>query len=65
MSAGFTPAISLYVDCASEAEIDRLFAQLSEGGSILMPLASYPFSEKFCWLADRFGVSWQLSLTGS
>lgn len=59
---GFTPAISLYVDCASESEIDRLFAALSEGGAILMPLARYPFSEKFAWVNDRFGVSWQLSL---
>ena len=54
--------ISLFVDCANEAEIDRLFAELSEGGSVLMPLAAYPFSRKFGWLADKFGVSWQLNL---
>lgn len=58
----FTPAMSLYVSCETEAEIDRLFAALSEGGSVMMPLAAYPFSEKFGWLADRFGVSWQLTL---
>jgi predicted 3-demethylubiquinone-9 3-methyltransferase (glyoxalase superfamily) len=35
---------------------------LSEGGSVLMPLDAYPFSRKFGWVADRFGVSWQLTL---
>lgn len=58
----FTPAISIFVDCESEAEIDNLFAKLSEGGQALMPLAAYPFARKFGWTADRFGVSWQLSL---
>ncbi|MFN3428607.1 MAG: VOC family protein [Candidatus Sericytochromatia bacterium] len=58
----FTPSISLYVTCETEAEIDRLFAALSEGGSVMMPLAAYPFSPKFGWAADRFGVSWQLTL---
>ncbi|MGK7378727.1 VOC family protein [Planococcus sp. 1R117A] len=57
----FTPAISLYVTCDSEEEIDRVFAQLSEGGGVLMPLDEYPFSKKFGWLVDRFGVSWQLN----
>jgi len=59
---GFTPATSLFVDCGSEAEIDELFARLSEGGKVMMPLDKYPFSKRFGWLADRFGVSWQLSL---
>ena len=58
----FTPSMSLYVRCDSEEEIDRVFATLSQGGQILMPLDEYPFSAKFGWLADRFGVSWQLSL---
>ncbi len=58
----FTPSMSLYVRCEDEAEIDRVFAALSAGGQILMPLEQYPFSKKFGWLADRFGVSWQLSL---
>jgi|SRR5208283_160715 len=58
----FTPAISLYVKCATENEIDHLFRELSDNGSVLMPLAKYPFSEKFGWINDRFGVSWQLSL---
>jgi predicted 3-demethylubiquinone-9 3-methyltransferase (glyoxalase superfamily) len=59
---GFTPAMSLYVTCKDEAEIDRLFAALAEGGSELMPLDSYDFSRRFGWVNDRFGVSWQLTL---
>ena len=58
----FTPSMSLYVRCATEEEIDSVFAILSQDGQILMPLDRYPFSPKFGWLADRFGVSWQLSL---
>ena len=57
----FTPAMSLYVSCESDDEIEKLFKELSNGGSILMPLAAYPFSKKYTWLNDRFGVSWQLS----
>lgn len=58
----FTPAISLYVECGSEAELDRLFAALSDGGAVLMPLGAYPMSAKFGWVQDKFGVSWQLNL---
>lgn len=60
----FTPAMSLFVDVTSEAEIDALFAKLSEGGRVFMPLAAYPFSRRFGWLSDKFGVSWQLNLAG-
>jgi predicted 3-demethylubiquinone-9 3-methyltransferase (glyoxalase superfamily) len=59
---GFTPAMSLFITCRTEAEVDSLFARLSEGGQIMMPLAAYPFAKKFAWVADRFGVSWQMSL---
>ncbi len=58
----FTPAISLYINCATEAEIDRLFERLSSDGTVFMPLAAYPFSDKFGWVADKYGVSWQLNL---
>ncbi len=61
----FTPAMSIYVQCETEAEVDALFARLAEGGQVLMPLDTYPFSPKFGWLADRFGVSWQLNLRKS
>ncbi len=59
----FTPAVSIYVDCEAEDEIYKLFLNLSEGGQTLMPLDTYPFAAKFTWVVDRFGVSWQLSLT--
>jgi predicted 3-demethylubiquinone-9 3-methyltransferase (glyoxalase superfamily) len=58
----FTPAISLFVDCATASEVDALFAQLATGGRVLMPLDAYPFSRSFAWVNDRFGVSWQLNL---
>lgn len=58
----FTPSVSLFVDCADEAELDRLFAALSEKGAVLMPLGDYGFSRKFGWVNDRYGVSWQLNL---
>ncbi|PKW11799.1 Glyoxalase superfamily enzyme, possibly 3-demethylubiquinone-9 3-methyltransferase [Streptomyces sp. 1222.5] len=60
---GFTPAISLFVQCEDEAEIDRLYAALAEQGTELMPLGDYGFSPKFGWINDRFGVSWQLNLS--
>lgn len=58
----FTPAVSLYVTCTTQKEIEQVFEQLSTGGEILMPLDAYPFSEKYGWLTDKFGVSWQLNL---
>jgi predicted 3-demethylubiquinone-9 3-methyltransferase (glyoxalase superfamily) len=58
----FTPAMSLFVDCDSEQRLDEAFAELSGAGTVLMPLQAYPFSPKFGWLADRYGVSWQLNL---
>lgn len=53
----FTPSISIYINCDTEAETDDLFDKLSAGGNIMMPLNAYPFSKKFAWFSDRFGVS--------
>lgn len=60
----FTPAMSIFVDCDREEEVDELYARLSDSGSVLMPLQAYPFSPRFGWVDDRFGVSWQLNLAG-
>jgi len=56
----FTPAASLFVECESEAELRRLAEAL--GAQTLMPVASYGFSQLFAWVADKYGVSWQLNL---
>jgi predicted 3-demethylubiquinone-9 3-methyltransferase (glyoxalase superfamily) len=58
----FTPSISLFVDCKEEREVEELFGKLSVGGKVLMPLNNYGFSQQFGWVADRFGVSWQINL---
>lgn len=48
---------------ATRKKLDTVWERLSEGGSVLMPLDKYPFSERYGWIQDRFGVSWQLILT--
>lgn len=60
-----TPAISISVQCDTEEEIDRYWAALIEGGEALMELQEYPFSDKYGWLNDRYGVSWQFNLAPS
>lgn len=58
----FTPAISFAVRCRTTEEVDGLWDKLSEGGSPLMPLDSYPFSDRYGWTSDRFGLNWQVML---
>lgn len=59
---GFTPAVSLALRAKSADAVDDIFARLSRDGAVLMPLDRYPFSERFGWVTDRFGVSWQVTL---
>ena len=61
----FTPAISFFVQCKTRSEIEELWNKLSKGSKVLMELDKYPFSERFGWLEDSFGVSWQLILTSA
>lgn len=56
----FTPAVSFLIACDSQAEVDALWEKLSPGGEVLMPLDRYPFSDKYGWVADRYGLSWQI-----
>ncbi len=58
----FTPSVSMFVECPSVEEIERLAAALADGGGVLMPLDDYGFSRRFGWVNDRFGVSWQINL---
>ena len=60
----FTPSMSIFVDFDTRDELEAVFAKLSEGGKIMMPLDNYGFSNRFGWIADRYGVSWQLNLPG-
>lgn len=59
----FNPSVSFLVRCATKEEVDRLWSRLSEG-TPLMPLDSYPFSERYGWTQDRYGLSWQIMHEG-
>jgi predicted 3-demethylubiquinone-9 3-methyltransferase (glyoxalase superfamily) len=65
----FNPSISLMVnfdpaqDKDAKTRIDKVWGKLSAGGNILMPLDKYPFSERYGWVQDKYGLSWQLILT--
>lgn len=61
----FNPSISLFVICRDEAEINRLWKQLFEGGEALLPLDSYDWSPRYGWLQDRYGLNWQLMIDDS
>jgi predicted 3-demethylubiquinone-9 3-methyltransferase (glyoxalase superfamily) len=55
------PSISFFVVCETEAEVDKAWSMLTDGGSVLMALDKYEWSEKYGWVQDKFGVNWQLS----
>jgi predicted 3-demethylubiquinone-9 3-methyltransferase (glyoxalase superfamily) len=58
----FSLATSFFVNGETEEEIDNLWRELSNAGTVLMDFQTYSFSEKFGWLMDRYGLSWQLNL---
>jgi len=60
----FTPAVSFLVACATKEEVDALWARLSESGAALMELGAYPFSERYGWTQDKYGLSWQVMAMG-
>ncbi len=65
----FNPSISFMVnfdpsqDTEAQTRIDAVWARLVDGGTVLMPLDTYPFSERYGWVQDKYGLSWQLILT--
>lgn len=65
----FNPSVSFFVnfdpsrDQDARNNLDTLWERLSEGGTALMPLDKYPFSEHYGWVQDKYGLSWQLILT--
>jgi predicted 3-demethylubiquinone-9 3-methyltransferase (glyoxalase superfamily) len=69
LSAGpyfkFTPAVSFLIACSTVAEVEELWEKLSPNGEVLMPLDKYPFSEKYGWVMDKYGLSWQVMGMGN
>lgn len=57
------PAVSLYVTCVNEEEINTKFKILSEDGIVMMAPGTYPWSSYYTFFEDKFGVSWQLTLS--
>jgi predicted 3-demethylubiquinone-9 3-methyltransferase (glyoxalase superfamily) len=60
----FNPSISFLISCNSREEVDDFWNKLADGGKALMPLDSYPFSERYGWTEDRYGLSWQIMHAG-
>lgn len=65
----FNPSVSFMVnfdpslDEEAENRINEVWAKLADGGKVLMPLDKYPFSQRYGWIQDKYGLSWQLILT--
>jgi predicted 3-demethylubiquinone-9 3-methyltransferase (glyoxalase superfamily) len=60
----FNPSVSFLVVCNTKEEVDELWGNLSTGGVALMELGEYPFSEKYGWVQDKYGLSWQVIYMG-
>lgn len=59
----FNPSISFHVKLKTKNEVDRAWKKLSKGGKVLMELGKYPFSERYGWIQDKYGLSWQIIYT--
>jgi PhnB protein len=53
--------VALSLNCSSDEEIENYYAQLTEGGTVTMPLADTFWSAKFAMFTDQFGISWMLN----
>jgi uncharacterized glyoxalase superfamily protein PhnB len=56
--------VSFHIKCSTKEEVDAIWERLSPGGKVLMPLDRYPFSERYGWLEDKYGLSWQVISAG-
>ncbi len=56
----FNPSISFFVICETESEVDSVWNKLLKDALVMMPMDKYPWSEKYGWLQDKFGISWQV-----
>lgn len=56
----FNPSISFFAIFETVEEVDGVWQKLRDGGEVLMPLKNYGWSERYGWVTDRFGISWQL-----
>jgi len=61
----FTPAISLFVLCETIEDTNKTWDKLIEGGKALIEIDKQPWSERYGWLQDKFGLSWQISIVNN
>jgi len=61
----FNPSVSFHIKFKTKDEVDAIWEKLSAGGKILMPLDAYPFSERYGWIEDKYGLSWQVIYAGT
>jgi predicted 3-demethylubiquinone-9 3-methyltransferase (glyoxalase superfamily) len=61
----FNPSVSFHMKLKTKDEVDAIWEKLSAGGKVLMPLDAYPFSERYGWIEDTYGLSWQVIYAGN
>jgi predicted 3-demethylubiquinone-9 3-methyltransferase (glyoxalase superfamily) len=61
----FNPSVSFHLKFKTKDEVDAIWEKLSAGGKVLMPLDAYPFSERYGWIEDKYGLSWQVMYAGT
>jgi predicted 3-demethylubiquinone-9 3-methyltransferase (glyoxalase superfamily) len=57
------PSISLFVKCTTKEELEKLYHALADGGKVMMSLGEYPWCPLYGWIADKYGMTWQLFLS--
>lgn len=57
------PSISFFAVFDNEESINRAWDKLSDGGKVLMPYDTYPWATKYGWVQDKYGLTWQLSMS--